>query len=181
MHMIIETERLYFREFVATDADGIFSLDSDPEVHQYLGKNPIKTIQQAKDIISFIRKQYVDNGVGRLAIIEKETNNFVGWGGFKLVTDLTNGHQHYYDLGYRFLKQAWGKGYATESSKAAVEYAFNTLKLPVIYAIADRGNLQSRRVLEKCGFIAKGLFDYELVPHYWFELDNPEPHQMNNL
>ncbi|SDK58262.1 Acetyltransferase (GNAT) domain-containing protein [Pedobacter sp. ok626] len=173
MKMIIETERLYFRELLETDVDGIFSLDSDPEVHQYLGKNPIKTSQQAKDVISSIRKQYVDNGVGRLAIIEKETNDFVGWGGFKLITDLTNGHIGYHDLGYRFIKTFWGKGYATESSKAAVEYAFNQLKLHVIYAIADIGNLQSQKVLKKCGFIEKGLFDYDLVPHYWFELYNP--------
>lgn len=174
MKMIIETERLYFRELLETDVDGIFSLDSDPEVHQYLGKKAIVSIQQAKDAIKFIRQQYVDNGVGRLAIIEKETNDFVGWGGFKLITDLTNGHIGYHDLGYRFIKKFWAKGYATESSKAAVEYAFNELKLPVIYAIADIGNLQSQKVLKKCGFIEKGLFDYDLVPHYWFELYNPK-------
>jgi [ribosomal protein S5]-alanine N-acetyltransferase len=174
MKIIIETERLYFRELLETDVDGIFSLDSDPEVHEYLGKNPIKTIQQAKDAISYIRKQYVDNGVGRLAIIEKETNSFLGWGGLKLITDLTNGHKRYHDLGYRFLKKSWGKGYATESSKATVEYAFNELKLPVIYAIADISNLQSQKVLKKCGFIENGVFDYDLVPHYWYQLYNPK-------
>ncbi|TCC99482.1 GNAT family N-acetyltransferase [Pedobacter hiemivivus] len=170
--MIIETERLYFRELLETDIRGVFSLDSDPEVHQYLGGNPIESAQQALNAIKFIRQQYIDYGVGRLAIIEKETNSFVGWGGFKLITDLTNGHKNYHDLGYRFLKTAWGKGYATESSKATVEYGFNKLKLPVIYAMADRGNLQSRKVLKKCGFIEKGLFDYDLVPHYWYELFN---------
>lgn len=167
--MFIETERLYFRELLETDVEGIFSLDSDPEVHQHLGKNPIKNIQQAKDVIKFIRQQYVDNGVGRLAIIEKESSDFVGWGGFKLITDLTNGYKDYHDLGYRFLKKHWGKGYATESSKAAVEYGFNELKLPSIYAIADIDNLQSQRVLKKCGFIEKEIFNYDLVPHYWYE------------
>jgi RimJ/RimL family protein N-acetyltransferase len=172
MNMLIETERLYFRELLETDVEGLFSLDSDPEVHQYLGKNPIKTIQQANDAIKFIRQQYVDNGVGRLAIIEKESSNFVGWGGFKLVTDLTNGHKDYYDLGYRFIKKSWGKGYATESSKAAVEYGFNSLKLPAIYAIADIDNLQSQKVLKKCGFTEKEIFSYDLVSHYWYELFN---------
>ena len=170
MKVIIETERLYLRELVDTDVNGIFNMDSDPQVHQYLGGNPINTIQQAKAVIKFIRQQYVDNGVGRLAIIEKETNNFVGWGGFKLITDLTNGHKDYYDLGYRFQKKYWGNGYATESSKAAVEYGFNELKLPIIYAIVDVNNLQSQKVLKKCGFLEKGLFDYDLIPHYWFEL-----------
>jgi len=170
MKVIIETERLYLRELVDTDVNGIFNMDSDPQVHQYLGGNPINTIQQAKAVIKFIRQQYVDNGVGRLAIIEKETNNFVGWGGFKLITDLTNGHKDYYDLGYRFQKKYWGNGYATESSKATVEYGFNELKLPIIYAIVDVNNLQSQKVLKKCGFLEKGLFDYDLIPHYWLEL-----------
>jgi len=174
MTRIIETERLYFRELVDTDVEGVFSLDSDPEVHQYLGQNPIRTIQQAEDAIKFIRQQYIDNGVGRLAIIEKETNDFVGWGGFKLITDLTNGRKDYHDLGYRFIKKVWGKGYATESSKAVVEYGFNELKLPVIYAIADIGNLQSQKVLKKCGFIEKEVFNYDSVPHYWYELLNIE-------
>lgn len=172
MQIIIETERLYFRELLNTDVSGIYSLDSDPEVHQYLGNNPIKTVEQAEDAIKFIRQQYIDNGVGRLAIIEKETNDFVGWGGFKLITDLTNGHKDYYDLGYRFIKKSWGKGYATESGKAAVEYGFNKLELPVIYAIADAGNLQSQNVLKKCGFIEKEVFDYDAIPHYWYELLN---------
>lgn len=172
--MIIETERLYFRALLETDVNGIFDLDTDPEVHQYLGRSPIKTVEQAKDVIKFIRQQYIDNGIGRLAIIEKETNDFVGWGGFKLITSLTNGRKDYHDLGYRFLKKSWGKGYATESSKAAVEYAFNELMLPVIYAMADIDNLQSRKVLKKCGFIEKELFDYDLVPHYWYEFYNPK-------
>lgn len=171
--MIIETERLYFRELLATDDAAIFELDSDAEVHQYLGQHPITTIADARQSIKHIRQQYVDNGIGRFAIIEKDTNSFVGWGAFKLITEPTNGHQFYHDLGYRLIKRYWGKGYATESSKAAVDYAFNHLKLTAIYAIADVGNLSSQKVLEKCGLVRNGVFDYEGVPHYWFEMKNP--------
>lgn len=173
MKTIIETERLYFREILETDDTAIFELDSDAEVHQYLGQHPITDIEGARKNIKFIRQQYIDNGIGRFAIIEKETNNFVGWGAFKLITEPINGYQFYHDLGYRFIKRYWGKGYATESSKAAVEYAFNQLKLPAIYAIADEGNLQSQKVLEKCGLVKNGIFDYDGVPHYWYEMKNP--------
>lgn len=173
MKKIIETERLYFRELAESDDVGMFSLDSDPEVHEFLGKKPVKTIEEAREVIRFIRQQYIDNGIGRWAIIEKETGNFIGWGAFKFVTDLVNGHINYYDLGYRFIKSAWGKGYATESAKAAIAYGFNELKLPVIYACADQGNVGSQSVLKKCGFLEKGLFDDEGDPHFWFELRNP--------
>jgi ribosomal-protein-alanine N-acetyltransferase len=170
--LLIETDRLYFREILESDEHGIFELDSDPNVHQYLGNQALKSIIQARDSIQFIRQQYIDNGIGRLAIIEKETDDFVGWGGFKFITTKINEHQNYYDLGYRFIKRYWGKGYATESSKAAIEFGFKSLDLPVIHAIADIRNIQSRKVLEKCGLKCKEIFDYDAMPHYWFELKN---------
>ncbi|WP_069658807.1 GNAT family N-acetyltransferase [Arcticibacter eurypsychrophilus] len=174
MGIIIETKRLLLRELVATDEQGIYELDSDPEVHRYLGNNPIKDIKQARQVITFIQQQYVTNGIGRLAIIEKETNSFVGWGGFKLITEPTNGHQGYHDLGYRLIRRYWGKGYATESSLAVVEYGFNQLNLPVIHAMANLENLSSRKVLEKTGFKNIETFDYDSIPHCWFKIINPE-------
>jgi len=173
MKKIIETERLYFRELAESDDVGMFSLDSDPEVHEFLGKKPIQSIEEAREVIRFIRQQYTDNGIARWAIVEKESNSFIGWGAFKFVKEPINGHVDFYDLGYRFIKSAWGKGYATESSKAAIAYAFDELKLTVIYAYADHRNLGSQSVLKKCGFIEKGIFDDEGDPHFWFELRNP--------
>lgn len=168
----IETDRLYFREILESDANSILELDSDPAVHQYLGNHPIKDIFEARNSIQFIRRQYVDNGIGRLAMVEKETNNFVGWGGFKLITDLVNGHHNYHDLGYRLIKKYWGKGYATESSQAAIEFGFKKLNFAVIYAIADTNNIPSKKVLEKCGFNCMATFDHDGIAHYWFELKN---------
>ena len=172
MKTFVETERLILRELLETDVNGMFELDADPEVHRYLGNKPIRTIEQVSETISFIRDQYTANGIGRWAIIEKETNAFVGWGGFKFITELTNGHQNYYDLGYRLVKRFWGKGYATEAAQASIDYAFNELKLSTIYAIADVQNLPSRKVLEKCNFQYVEIFDYFSAPHCWYELKN---------
>jgi RimJ/RimL family protein N-acetyltransferase len=72
----IETDRLYFREILESDADSILELDSDPAVHQSLGNHPVKDIFQARNSMQFIRRQYIDNGIGRLAIVENETNIF---------------------------------------------------------------------------------------------------------
>jgi ribosomal-protein-alanine N-acetyltransferase len=176
----IETDRLYFREIVESDDYSILELDSDSVVHQYLGNRPIEDIIQARKLIQFIRQQYLDNGIGRLAIIEKETNTFVGWGGFKLITDSVNNHKNYLDLGYRFIRKYWGKGYATESSNAAIKFAFNKLGVDVIYAITDVNNIQSKKVLQKCGFICREVFEYQTLPHYWFEMqnDNKSYHDM---
>jgi len=80
MKTIIETERLYFREILPEDGPGMFEMDSDPDVHRFLGRRPVKTLAESLAQIENIRQQYVDYGVARLAIVEKGTDQFVGWG-----------------------------------------------------------------------------------------------------
>jgi len=147
----IETDRLILRNIQPTDVDGMFELDSDPEVHKYLGNKPFKNKSQSEKIINDIIKQYKEFGIGRWAMIHKQTHEFMGWSGLKLNTVTLNGHTHFYDIGYRIIKRYWGKGYATESSIAALDYGFNVLDLETIYGITEKGNEASHRVLLKIG------------------------------
>ena len=150
MKIHYETERLILRDIELTDDQGMFELDSDPEVHLYLGGKPVKTIEESREMIKNIRKQYVDVGIARWAVIEKSSGKFIGWSGIKFCTNTTQGD--YYDLGYRFIRSAWNKGYATESAKPAIQHAFNVLKIPALYANAMKDNAGSRHVLEKLNF-----------------------------
>lgn len=167
---IIETERFYIRPLIAKDAAGIFELDSNPQVHTYLGNNPIKTLAEAENVIRLIQKQYEDLGIGRWAIIEKSTGNFVGWTGFKFIIEPTNNRVNYHDLGYRLIERYWGKGIATETAKACLKYAFEVLKLEEVYGICDVDNTGSKNILEKCGLKLTDTFDNDGVQHYWFEI-----------
>ena len=108
MKVHIETERLIIRDIEEYDVEGIFKLDSDPEVHEFLGKNPIKTMKEAEEIIVYIRGQYEKNGIGRWAIIDKNTEDFIGWTGLKYEQQIRNSF-NYYDLGYR-LRKKYKKG-----------------------------------------------------------------------
>jgi ribosomal-protein-alanine N-acetyltransferase len=143
MKTFIETDKLLIREIVPDDAEAILRLDGDPLVLKYINQNPIQSLEQAQDIISFIRQQYIDHGIGRWAIIEKATKNFIGWTGFKFITALTNNKSHYFDLGYRLIRDYWGKGYASESAIACITYGFQNLLLEEIYAMADIENTPS--------------------------------------
>jgi [ribosomal protein S5]-alanine N-acetyltransferase len=167
---IILTERLIIRALTADDADGIYALDT--EVHRYLGNNPIKTIEEAKNVITFIQNQYIENGIGRWAIVEKDTNAFVGWTGLKLRKDedTVNNHTNYYDLGYRLQKKYWGKGYATETAIAVLNYAFTEMKLTEIYAMADAENTGSNNVLRKVGLQFIESFMDENIKHHWYKI-----------
>lgn len=130
----------------------MYELDSDPKVHSYLGNKPVTNKQEVVDIINFIRQQYTYNGIGRWAIIDKKTNSFMGWAGLKLITNETNRHNNYYDLGYRLIKKYWGQGIATEAAIATLQYAFEKLNTNEVYAIADFKNIGSNKILTKIGF-----------------------------
>jgi RimJ/RimL family protein N-acetyltransferase len=173
LQIFIETDRLILREIIPSDYQGVFDLDADSEVHKYLGNKPIQNVQQAKDTIDFIRRQYLENGIGRWAMVKKNTNNFIGWAGLKLITEEINNQTNYYDLGYRLIRKYWGKGYATEAAKAAIAYGFNRLNLKEIYGMADTNNTDSRHVLEKVGMQYIENFDYLGKSHCWFKVSNP--------
>jgi ribosomal-protein-alanine N-acetyltransferase len=172
MKSFIETERLILREMIPSDDAGMFELDSNPEVHRFLGKKPVKHIDESRLMIQNLRKQYVENGIGRWAVILKETNEFIGWSGIKLITDSINSHQNFYEIGYRFIPKYWGKGYATEAGLAFVHFAFNEIKADALYAYADSGNLDSRHILEKIGMRYVNSFEYEGEEHVWYSQEN---------
>lgn len=173
MRTSIETERLLMRELQPTDNVGMFELDSNPEVHRYLGNDPVKSIEECDEAIKNIQQQYLDNGIGRWAVILKETNEFIGWSGLKLERNV-NGHETFYDLGYRFIQKHWGKGYGYESAKAFIDLGFNEMNLTVINAWADADNLGSRRILEKVGMQFVNTFEYEGSEEVWYEIKNPK-------
>ena len=159
------------RDLSKQDALGIFKLDSDSEVHTYLGKNPLKTIEEAEKNIIHIQKQYIQNGIGRWAVIEKESGEFIGWSGFKFINGVINSRTQYYDLGYRFIRQYWGNGYATETAVASLNYGFTQLNQKEICAMADVENSVSNRILQKIGMIKVNEFNYENVPHNFYTIN----------
>nr|WP_294796279.1 GNAT family N-acetyltransferase [uncultured Mucilaginibacter sp.] len=170
MQTIIETSRLIIREITSNDLKGMFEIDSDAEVHRYLGNDLVKSIGESEKIIAFIRQQYLDNGIGRWAMTEKESGNFMGWTGFKFISETINGQSGYYDLGYRMLPRYWGKGYATEGATACLKYGLEILNLKPIYAMANAENAASKNVLIKTGFTHAGTFMHHNILHHWFVL-----------
>lgn len=170
MELYIETERLILRKFVEEDYQRLFLLDSDPEVMKYIGMPALTEMEESKAVLHHILNQYKNLGIGRLAVIEKESGLLIGWSGLKMHTEEINGHQNFYDLGYRFLRETWGKGYAKESAKASLEFGFNDLNAEVIYAHAHSENVASNTILTQLGFENKGEFTEPDGICFWYEL-----------
>lgn len=171
MKLPIFTERLMLRKLTNEDVDNIFLLDSNPEVMKYVGVPPTTEKGESARMLENIINQYQNNGTGRLAVIEKETSQFIGWSGIKLLTEEVNGFKNVYELGYRFLPEFWGKGYATESALASLDLGFNQLNADKIYAYADVGNESSNHILTKLGFENKGTFLDKVDICNWYDLE----------
>jgi ribosomal-protein-alanine N-acetyltransferase len=168
--MHLETKRLILRKFEETDFERVFLIDSNPEVMKYIGVPPLSNISQSKKIIKMVQQQYRDNGIGRFAVIEKESNLLIGWSGLKFLTQEINGYNNIYELGYRFLPEFWGKGYALESAKASLDYGFNDLNIETIYAMAHCENEGSNHILRKLGFEKTDEFTEPDGICFWYEL-----------
>ncbi len=168
MNIIIETDRLLFRTFTLEDAPLIYQLNLDPEVIRYT-LDPIRDLEHALEVLEkTILPQYALYNHGRWAVLTKPGKEFIGWCGLKARPE-----RNEIDLGYRFIKAAWGKGYATEAAWACLQYGFEKLQLERIVGRAMPENKVSLRVLEKCGmnFIGEEVVDGNLAITY--ELLNP--------
>lgn len=180
MKIFAQTPRLLFREIVHNDADAFFEMDSDPEVHKYLGNKPVVEKEKIYEVINFIQQQYIDNGIGRWAIVEKSTNEFVGWGGLKLVKEYTNNHINYYDMGYRLRRKFWNQGIASESAVASLSYGFEVLNLNEIFASAHVDNIGSNKILHKTGMKLIETFYYDTSTLCnWYEIKKSEWNRLN--
>lgn len=172
MKIIAETSRLILRDIELYDATDLLEMDLDDRVTKYTGKNPICTIEEANDVVKTILNQYAENGIGRWAVIEKQSGDFLGWTGLKFHNEMENNHIDFYDLGYRFKFQYWNKGYATEASLACVKLGFEQLNIKEIIAMVHPNNLASMKVAGKCGFEFVETFVSENTQWNWLKKIN---------
>jgi len=171
----IKTNNLILRDLRFEDLEGMFEMDSNPLVHKYLGKKPLKSISESKKQIESIQEQYKKFGIGRWAVLLKSTSEFIGWSGLKFNTDIAlNHHTHFYDIGYRFIPRYWGNGFATESATVALNFGFKELNIKTIYGIAECDNKASNKVLKKLGLRFKNQFLIDSIAANWYELNNKD-------
>ena len=151
----IETERTLMRKLIIDDAKSFYTLNLDKEVLKFTGDKPFKNLQEASGFLSNYY-QYEKYGVGRLAVIDKETLKFIGWCGLKYCKEKKE-----YDIGFRFYKKYWNKGFATETAKKCLNIGFEKLKIDKIVGRAMKENIGSIKVLEKIGMEFKENINFE--------------------
>jgi RimJ/RimL family protein N-acetyltransferase len=150
MRVFLETERMVLRRFTEADVDDLFALDSDPEVMRFInsGKPTPRDMIQNDVLPRFLDYYERFAGYGFWAAIEKSTDEFLGWFHFR---PEEGGSPDEAELGYRLRKSAWGKGYATEGSRAMIQKGFTEFGVQRVFATTMTVNIASRRVMEKAG------------------------------
>ena len=164
---LFETDRLRFRELNANDAQFAFDLNRDPLVIQYTGDPPFENLEAARIFLENYSEVYRKNKYGRWGVELKETGELLGWCGLKFHPE-----ENVTDVGYRFFRKNWSKGYASEAALATIEFGFSKFNLKRIVAHARKENTASLRVLEKCGMTIIGeanecggeIFVFEILP-----------------
>lgn len=156
LRLMMQTEHLYLRRFTLDDAEEYWPLVSLPEILKYTGEQPPAKLEDVREILlTRPLKDYSVHGFGRMACIEKSTGRLVGFSGLKHLDDLDE-----VDIGYRFLPECWGKGYATESSRLLMRQGSSEFGIRRIVGLVHPENVASKKVLEKLGL----CFERELPP-----------------
>ena len=141
----ITTSRLTLCELTPGDAPHFYALNNDPEVIRYTWDQPFESVSAAETFLAGY-SHYRQYGFGRWAVIRRQDDQFLGWCGLNY-TPATDE----YDIGFRFFREYWGQGYATEAAKACIDLGFGTFHIPAIIGRAMKVNTASIRVLEKAG------------------------------
>ncbi len=143
----MRTTNLDLRPFTLDDAEAYWPLVSLPNVLRYTGEEPQTSLDAVRQILlTRPLRDYSVHGFGRMACIERATGRLVGFSGLKYLEDLRE-----VDIGYRFLPDCWGKGYATESARALMQVGAAEHGIERVIGLVEPQNIASARVLGKLG------------------------------
>jgi RimJ/RimL family protein N-acetyltransferase len=158
----LETERLFIRPLRVEDVGETHCISSDPEVMRWIPTGPSDSLETTWRKLARYAEHQARHGFSLWAVIEKTSGRIVGDCGLFLV----EGRGPDVELAYRFARDAWGKGYASEAARECVRYGLEDLGLARIIAITAPEHVASRRVMEKIGLIDRGttrLYERDLV------------------
>ena len=166
---VLETERLILRRIGPGDAELQFRHLNTPEVMEHIGGT--KTLEDIQARLDKASRLFDERGFSFLFMIEKETGDFVGHCGIKLVDNPLAKNPGDMEVGWAVRQDRWRRGYAFEAMQAVLRWAFETHDAPLVVALTADRNEASWRLMEKLGMSRARELDFD-DPAYAPE-DNP--------
>lgn len=151
----METERLIFRHYIEKDKQDFIELFTDAAVMKHVGDGVMTEAQAEAFWKKLFEKLYTQN-FNIWAVFAKKDSHYIGHTGIYPRPTREEDWEFVYFLN----RKNWGKGYATEIARRVIEFGFEELNLPQVFATVDDDHLASIRVLEKAGMKFKE-FEYD--------------------
>lgn len=152
MNERVITNRLIFREFNMNDLNDYYNLEKNPMVRKYVPNMRNTTYNECRESLKrYIAKYNDGTGIDTWAVVTRENRDFIGITGLRYLEEFDK-----VEMGIRLLPEYWGNGYATETGKALIQYAFKRLGLDEIMAMALPENEKSIKSLENIGLNFEG-------------------------
>ncbi|MEJ6005655.1 GNAT family N-acetyltransferase [Paucibacter sp. AS339] len=157
---VLNTQRLRLEPCTDAHLEGLYALNSDPEVMRYITGKP-ETREGTQAMIDRVKARWVDTGYSWWSFIDKENGQIIGAGCIQhLARDVANP----LEIGWRLRKDRWHQGFASEAAQGMASFAFDTLKTDLLVSVCDPANTGSSRVMERLGMSYRGL-------ERWYDMD----------
>lgn len=149
-----ESKRLTFRKFSYDDSNDLFKLRSNDEVMRFMDIPKFESVQDSDKLIKKIFDDFTNHKGISWAIVEKESNSFIGYFGFwRMIPEHCRA-----EIGYALGHDFWGKGYMSETIRVMMKFGFNTINLHSVEANVNTQNINSIKLLERVGFQKEAHF-----------------------
>jgi RimJ/RimL family protein N-acetyltransferase len=158
---MLRSARLILRQWKPLDLAAFAELNGDPTVMEFFPKR--LTREESDDLANRLAARIEERGWGLWATELIATGEFIGFVGLS-VPRLESFFTPCVEIGWRLAHRFWGKGYAPEAARAALEFGFGTLDLPEVVSFTAKQNRNSIRVMQKLGMQSAGEFDHPELP-----------------
>jgi ribosomal-protein-alanine N-acetyltransferase len=149
---VLETKRLILREIRPDDVNEVFDIRASEDVMRYFGKDTLKSIKEAEDLINLTTEGFKNKEGIRWGLTLKGTDKIIGSGGiWRILKPHLRG-----EIGYELSPEHWQKGFMTEAISEMIRFGFDQMNLHTVEANLDPANIASIKLLEKTGFIKEG-------------------------
>jgi len=164
----IKTARLTLRPFTIQDAEPLHQILGIPRVLEYFPSSDPPDLERVQKLVQKQIDHWSDHGYGWWAVEPNGEGELIGWSGLQYLPETDE-----IEIGFLLSKPYWGKGLATESALAGLDYGFNSLGIEEIIGIVHPENVASQKVLEKIGLIYQEQAEYFGMDCYKYLLKNP--------
>jgi ribosomal-protein-alanine N-acetyltransferase len=157
---IIATERLGLRRWLPSDTKPFAEMNQDETVMRFFPRK--LTNDETFELIKKIEFHFDKNQFGLFAVENKFTREFLGFTGFAIPTF----HSFFtlcVEIGWRYKREAWGQGFATEAAIACLKYGFINLKFDKIVSFTSPLNINSEKVMKRIGMKYITDFDHPQI------------------